>query len=73
MDYTKVDEILEEIETYLTVPSEDKINSGLREIRFDKDFSDRLKQLFEKKFADVQNDAALKVARLMYKDQTFEN
>lgn len=42
-------------------------------MRLDRDFVTNLKRLFESGYMHVQNDAALKVARLMYKDVTFDD
>ena len=47
MDYHRVDVILEEIEALLTVKAEHTISSGLREIKFDRDFAEKLRRLFE--------------------------
>ena len=53
LDYHRVDVILEEIEALLTVKAEHTISSGLREIKFDRDFSEKLRKLFEGNFEKI--------------------
>ena len=71
MDYHRADAILEVVDSQLTASAVHEIRSGLREIKLDPDFAERLRTLFAKNFQEVQSDAALKVARLMYKDVTL--
>ena len=40
----------------------------MREYKNDKEFPDKIKRLFEEKFEQVQADASLKTAKLMYKE-----
>ena len=45
--------------------------SAMQDFKFDKNFTDKLRRLFEERFIQIQSDASLKTAKLMYKDVKF--